>query len=78
MSLDLVGNGTDLQVLTSNEPGDNPQDYDLMAQATEAGEKVRLKSAEPTSARYVLVWMTDLPQVDGGWRGGIREVRVTS
>ncbi len=78
VSLDLVGNGTDLQVLTSNEPGDNPQDYDLMAQATEAGEKVRLKSAEPTSARYVLVWMTDLPQVDGGWRGGIREVRVTS
>ncbi len=78
VSLDLVGNGTDLQVLTSNEPSDNPQDYDLMAQATEAGEKVRLKSAAPTSARYVLVWMTDLPQVDGGYRGGIREVRVTS
>ena len=46
---------------------DNPQDYDLMAQATEAGEKVRLKSAAPTSARYVLVWMTDLPQ-GGSWR----------
>ena len=78
MSLDLVGNGTDLQVLTSNEPGASPQDYDLMAQATEAGEKVRLKAADPTSARYVLVWLTGLPQVDGGWRGGIREVRVTS
>ena len=78
VSLDLVGNGTDLQVLTSNDPGANPQDYDLMAQATEAGEKVRLKAADPTSARYVLVWLTGLPQVDGGWRGGIREVRVTS
>ncbi len=78
VSLDLVGNGTDLQVLTSNDEGLNPQDYDLMAQATEAGEEVRLKAADPTSARYVLVWMTGLPPVDGGWRGGIREVEVTS
>ena len=78
VSLDLVGNGTDLQVLTSNDPGASPQDYDLLAQATEAGEKVTLKAADPTSARYVLVWLTGLPQVDGGWRGGIREVQVTS
>jgi hypothetical protein len=49
-----------------------------MAQATEAGEKVTLKSPDPTSARYVLVWLTGLPQVDGGWRGGIREITVTS
>ncbi len=76
--LDLVGNGTDLQVLTSNEKGENLQDFDLMAQATEAGATVRLRAADPTSARYVLVWMTGLPQVDGGWRGGVREVRVTS
>ncbi len=78
VSLDLVGNGTDLQVLTSNEPGVNPQDYDLMAQATEAGDKVRLKAADPTSARFVLVWFTGLPQVDGGWRGGVREVQISN
>ncbi|MCU0300230.1 MAG: discoidin domain-containing protein [Candidatus Nanopelagicales bacterium] len=76
--LHLVGNGTDLQVLTSNDPGNDPRDYDVMAQATEAGEKVTLKSPDPTSARYVLVWLTGLPQVDGGWRGGIREITVTS
>lgn len=78
VELDLVGNGTDLQVLTSNDPGESPQDYDLLAQATEAGDEERLKAADPTPARYVLVWLTGLPQVDGGWRGGIREVRVTS
>jgi hypothetical protein len=76
--LDLVGNGTDLQVLTSNEAGPSPQDYDLLAQATEAGEEVTLKTPTPVSARYVLVWMTGLPQVDGGWRGGIREMQVQS
>lgn len=78
VSLDLVGNGTDLQVLTSNDPGTDPQDYQLMAQATEAGEEVTLKNPDPVSARFVLVWMTGLPQVDGGWRGGIRELEVTS
>jgi hypothetical protein len=78
ITLDLVGNGTDLQVLTSNDPGPNPQDYELMAQATEAGDSVRLKAADPTSARFILVWFTGLPPVDGGWRGGVREVRVTS
>ena len=78
VTLDLVGNGTDLQVLTSNEPGTNPNDFDLMAQATEAGQTVTLKNPNPTSARYVLVWMTGLPQVDGGWRGGIREMRISS
>ena len=72
------GNGTDLQVLTSNEEGTNPKDFDLMAQATEAGEKVTLKGPNPPSARYVLIWMNGLPQVDGGWRGGVREVRITS
>jgi putative peptidoglycan lipid II flippase len=78
VELDLVGNGTDLQVLTSNDPGNDPRDYDVMAQATEAGEQVTLKSPDPTSARYVLVWLTGLPQVDGGWRGGIREIAITS
>jgi serine/threonine protein kinase len=78
VTLNLVGNGTDLQVLTSNEVGKRPKDFDLMAQATEANEKVRLKSPRPASARYVLVWLTDLPQVDGGWRGGIREISVGS
>ena len=76
--LDMVGNGSDLQLLTSNEEGDRPQDYTLVAQATEAGEKVTLKAPRPQSARYVLIWMTGLPQVDGGWRGGIREMRITS
>jgi hypothetical protein len=78
VTLDLVGNGTDLQVLTSNEDAADPQDYDVMAQATEAGEQVTLKNPKPSSARYVLVWMTGLPQVDGGWRGGIREIEISS
>ncbi len=78
VTLELVGNGSDLQVLTSNEEGAGPQDYDLMAQATEAGETVTLKGPNPPSARYILIWMTGLPQVDGGWRGGVREVTVTS
>ena len=43
-----------------------------------AGERVALKAPRPPSARYVLIWMTGLPQVDGGYKGGIREVKISS
>lgn len=77
VKLHLVGNGTDLQVLASTERGGNPKDFDLMAQATQAGDKVTLKSPKAVSARYVLIWFTGLPQVNGGWRGGVREAVIS-
>lgn len=77
VKLNLVGNGTDLQVLTSTERGTNPKDFALLAQATEAGETVILKSPKAVSARYVLIWFTGLPQVTGGWRGGVREAAIS-
>jgi len=32
----------------------------------------------PITARYVVVWFTRLPWVDGGYRGGVRSVVVRS
>jgi hypothetical protein len=44
-----------------------------------SGEKVPLKPAKPIRARYVLVWLTKLPPVDGGdFRGKVSEIQVTS
>jgi hypothetical protein len=31
---------------------------------------------EPVAGRYVVVWLTSLPQVDGGFRGEVAEVSV--
>ncbi len=77
VQLALVGTGTDLQVLTSDQATSDPRQYALLGQATSAGEKVEVAAAAPRPARYVLVWLTSLPTVEGGWRGGIREVAVT-
>ncbi|MFI5756063.1 protein kinase family protein [Streptomyces sp. NPDC051569] len=44
-----------------------------------SGEKVSLKPGEPVEARYVLVWLTDLPQTDqGNYRGKVSEIKITS
>ena len=67
---DLVGNGTDLQVLTSNDAGGEPQDYDLMAQATEAGERgQRSRPRIRPQPRYVLA-LDDGPAAGGRWLAG--------
>ena len=32
---------------------------------------------EPATGRYLVVWLTPLPEVDGGFRGEIAEVVVS-
>ena len=44
-----------------------------------AGEQVTLEPAKPVRARYVLVWLTSLPQSDSDrYRGSIAEISVRS
>lgn len=44
------------------------------ATVTRAGQRVDLKGAK---GRYLVVWLTSLPQVSGGYRGGVAEVTVS-
>ncbi|MFF1955899.1 protein kinase family protein [Streptomyces sp. NPDC058220] len=44
-----------------------------------SGEKVALKPGKPLRARYVLIWLTDLPKTsDGNYRGKVSEIEITS
>ncbi|KIF75506.1 serine/threonine protein kinase [Streptomyces sp. 150FB] len=44
-----------------------------------SGEKVALKPGKPLRTRYVLVWLTKLPQTSAGsFRGRVSEISVTS
>ncbi|MFD4371388.1 protein kinase family protein [Streptomyces sp. NPDC058486] len=45
-------------------------------QASDSGTDISLKPAKPVTTRYVLVWLTDLPAADGGFRGQLTEVKV--
>ncbi len=44
----------------------------------DAGDRARLDLEEPVAARYLVVWLTALPPVDGGFSGGLREIAVTA
>ncbi|MFF2627224.1 serine/threonine protein kinase [Kitasatospora griseola] len=41
-----------------------------------SGSKVTLKPAAPVTTRYLLVWLTNVPTDDGGYRGRIAEIQV--
>lgn len=44
-----------------------------------SGSNVSLKPGKPVQARYVLVWLTNLPQSDeGNFRGKVSEIKITS
>ncbi|MER5306957.1 protein kinase family protein [Streptomyces sp. NPDC002773] len=45
-------------------------------QASGDGTEVTLKPTKPVTTRYVLVWLTNLPSADGGFRGKLTEIKV--
>jgi hypothetical protein len=78
VDLKLVGANTNLQVLVGNRPYATPDRYRSFADVTGAGSHLLLRSPRPLTGRYVVVWLTRLPWIDGGYRGGIRSIVVRS
>ncbi|MFI7408262.1 protein kinase family protein [Streptomyces sp. NPDC049627] len=65
----------------SGDTGTEPTSLDSYTKAAEgSGESVTLKPGKSLKARYLLIWLTDLPkQVDDGkFRGRVVDVKVTS
>jgi hypothetical protein len=79
VALELVGESSDVSIqLSAPDAATLPtsvEAFEKVARVKEAGESVRL-AFDPRATRYVLVWFTRLPPVDGGWQGGVREVEV--
>lgn len=74
--LNLLGAGTTLQVRVSQNMGKRPKDFELFGSASNLGDLVALRSRYPVQARYVLVWLTQLPADGPAYRGGIAEITV--
>lgn len=73
----LVGRGTDLQLFSSISPGVTPADFNLVTTVAGGGAQVTLAPASPVMARYLLLWLTRLPDIGGGlFQGGVAEVKV--
>ncbi|WOX23264.1 protein kinase family protein [Streptomyces solicathayae] len=71
---------TSVQLRTAPEDASSmpvaPGDY--TTQASETGSRVALSPGKPVKTRYVLVWLTELPSADGGYRGQISDITITS
>ncbi|MFC6154863.1 protein kinase domain-containing protein [Nocardioides yefusunii] len=75
--VDVLGGSHTLQLfLTDGKPAD-VAGLDSVAEAAGEGT-LDLTPPESASGRYAVVWLTQLPVQDGGYRGKIAEIRVTA
>jgi hypothetical protein len=81
LQLRLVGRPTDLELLAADRGAGLPtstEELRQVAAAVEAGPRVNLDLAAPVTTRYLVVWLTDLPAVEGGFVGQIAEIVIRS
>jgi len=79
VSVVLTGAGTDLDIRTATGSGRPTAltDFTEVAAARGVGARVTLTAPAGTTARWLLVWLTRLPQVGvDSYRGGIADVVV--
>jgi Protein kinase domain len=79
--LTMIGAGTDLELRAAPDATAAPTSPDQMRVVVEeagAGTEVTLAPDRPVTTQFLLVWLTELPAVDGGFRGQVAEVVVRS
>ena len=77
IDLTVIGNPTSVAYyLTDTEPT-GVADLTPLEEVTLDRAQVRTRLDEPATGRYLVVWLTELPAVDGGFRGEIAEIVVS-
>jgi hypothetical protein len=74
VSLQLVGDGTSLELRAGDSPPTTGDSLPVVASASDASGTTVLHPQVGTRARYWVVWLTKLPAVSDGYRGGIAEM----
>ncbi|WP_167880543.1 protein kinase domain-containing protein [Nocardioides guangzhouensis] len=74
----LQGSPTTVELLgTTDEAAPTGIDgLDELASGEATGTEVTLEPEKPTSARWLVVWLTRAPDVGGGFRGAVAEIAV--
>lgn len=76
--LELVGSGSDVQVMLSDTIEKKPSKWALLAGANGVSTAIDLRAPRPVTGRYVLIWFTRVPPQNGYYQGGLRDVTVLS
>lgn len=76
----MLHSGADVEVRVAPESADSaPSDitgWDRVLRERPAGDTLRGDLDDPVTTRYVLIWFTKLPAVDGNFRGGVTDVTI--
>jgi hypothetical protein len=76
VDLTLVGQPTDVSLyLTDTVPG-NPETLKPVGQLDDAGPAAGVDLADAPTGRYLTIWLTALPHVADGYKGGIVDLVV--
>lgn len=75
VELVTAGNGASYELRVADALGARPEDYRVVARGTADEPAVVLTPPRGTRARWYLVWITRLGEVDGGFRASIAEMR---
>lgn len=79
VTVSFVGNTSVELRAASSDASSEPTSFDAYSKVAEgSGTTVTLTPDESLKSRYVLVWLTKLPQIDGEWRGRVADIKVTS
>jgi len=86
VALVMVGQPTGLELrvpagdpkTVTAPPMDRAAEWTVVATNTAAGTNVNLSPAQPVTTRFVMIYITSLPAVTGGYKAGIAEVSVQS
>ncbi|WP_298512379.1 protein kinase family protein [uncultured Nocardioides sp.] len=76
VDLTLVGAPTALSLYVSETAPTNPEELTAAAQVQAPTDTVSVELDQAPTGRYVTIWLTSLPRVDGGFKGGIVDVVV--
>jgi len=78
VTVDLSAVGATVELRAGDQESlDNPDAYTVVSPAqSQAPTSVTFQVAGGKAARYLMVWITTMPPVDGGWGIGIKEIKV--
>jgi len=76
VDLTLVGAPTDVSIYLTDKPPTDVRGLQPVASETVDGDRARITLDQPAPGRFLVVWLTSLPTVEGGFRGEVAEVVV--
>lgn len=74
--LALTAAGSTVELRAGDQAPHTETDLPVVSSTVDAGSQVRWQLSQPTTARYWLVWFTNLPKASDGYRIGVTEVAL--